>query len=312
MTVSTTTRLGIYRWTGDGDQFSRDQMDASHASLEAGVVKWGQRGAGDAARPNPSTTWTGALYYNKETGALSYTDGTEWVEIAVSGKTLASGSLILGDGVNITTGTVTGTRIGTGTSQKIGFFNATPIVQPANTLSNQAVLQNLGLVASSGDARWDVRVITSGTARPASGTLGETIYEQRTASLLTWNGSAWVGYPPMGTIEAFYGTTAPAGWLFCDGSTFSAATYPELNTLLGGNTLPDLRNRSLVGRATTGTAFGTTGQANITTNPVLFAFTPDVTTSAPTGTDVQAKALGSAETVSNVSPSGTVNFIIKT
>ncbi len=33
-------------------------------------------------------------------------------------------------------------------------------------------------------------------------------------------------------------------YLICDGSTFSAGTYPYLNTILGGNTLPDLRGRA--------------------------------------------------------------------
>lgn len=32
-------------------------------------------------------------------------------------------------------------------------------------------------------------------------------------------------------------------YLNCDGTTFSAVTYPWLNSLLGGNTLPDLRGR---------------------------------------------------------------------
>jgi hypothetical protein len=34
------------------------------------------------------------------------------------------------DAVDIETGTTTGTKIGTATTQKIGFFNATPVVQP--------------------------------------------------------------------------------------------------------------------------------------------------------------------------------------
>ena len=34
------------------------------------------------------------------------------------------------DGVNWTFGTTTGTQIGTATIQKIGFFGATPVVQP--------------------------------------------------------------------------------------------------------------------------------------------------------------------------------------
>lgn len=39
------------------------------------------------------------------------------------------------------------------------------------------------------------------------------------------------------------GCTVPP-YLNCDGTTFSAVTYPTLNTLLGGNTLPDLRGRT--------------------------------------------------------------------
>jgi len=35
-------------------------------------------------------------------------------------------------------------------------------------------------------------------------------------------------------------------YLLCDGSTFSAVTYPYLNTILGGTTLPDHRGRSRI------------------------------------------------------------------
>ena len=34
------------------------------------------------------------------------------------------------DGVNITLGSTTGTQIGTATSQKLGFYGHTPVVQP--------------------------------------------------------------------------------------------------------------------------------------------------------------------------------------
>jgi Phage Tail Collar Domain len=33
-------------------------------------------------------------------------------------------------------------------------------------------------------------------------------------------------------------------YLYCDGSTFSSATYPQLTMLLGGTTLPDMRGRT--------------------------------------------------------------------
>lgn len=43
----------------------------------------------------------------------------------------AAGHLQFGEAINILAGTTTGTKIGTATTQKIGFWNAAPIVQPA-------------------------------------------------------------------------------------------------------------------------------------------------------------------------------------
>jgi len=43
-----------------------------------------------------------------------------------------NGGATFGEGDNIAVGTSTGTKIGTATSQKIGFFNATPVVQQTN------------------------------------------------------------------------------------------------------------------------------------------------------------------------------------
>lgn len=56
--------------------------------------------------------------------------------------------------------------------------------------------------------------------------------------------------PPIGAIVPFAGTAIPAGWLLCDGSTFSGATYPGLQAALAGTTLPDLRNRFVLGAGT--------------------------------------------------------------
>lgn len=50
----------------------------------------------------------------------------------------AGGALTLFDGGNFALGTTTGTKIGTATTQKLGFWNATPVVQPAS--ANQAAL----------------------------------------------------------------------------------------------------------------------------------------------------------------------------
>lgn len=52
---------------------------------------------------------------------------------------------------------------------------------------------------------------------------------------------------PVGAILPYAGSSAPAGYLLCDGSSFSGATYPRLQTVLGGTVLPDLRKRVPVG-----------------------------------------------------------------
>lgn len=52
---------------------------------------------------------------------------------------------------------------------------------------------------------------------------------------------------PLGAITAFYGATAPTGYLLCDGSSFDSTTYPALAALLGDNHTPDLRECTLKG-----------------------------------------------------------------
>jgi hypothetical protein len=51
-----------------------------------------------------------------------------------------TGNKSLADAANIVLGTTTGSKIGTATTQKLGFWNATPIVQPA--AAAQAALTN--------------------------------------------------------------------------------------------------------------------------------------------------------------------------
>lgn len=56
---------------------------------------------------------------------------------------------------------------------------------------------------------------------------------------------------PTGTIMAYIGSTAPAGWLLCDGGSFADnAYYAQLKTLLGGLNTPNLNARYLRGAGT--------------------------------------------------------------
>ena len=48
------------------------------------------------------------------------------------------------DGRKIQTGRTTGTKIGTGTDQKIGFWNTTPIIQPTTSHAEAAFTASTG------------------------------------------------------------------------------------------------------------------------------------------------------------------------
>ena len=73
---------------------------------------------------------------------------------------------------------------------------------------------------------------------------------------------------PAGAIQAFAGSTAPVGWLACDGSAVSRTTYARLFAAVGttwgpgnGSTtfnVPDLRGRAPIGA---GTGTGLTARA---------------------------------------------------
>lgn len=69
---------------------------------------------------------------------------------------------------------------------------------------------------------------------------------------------------PVGAITAFTANSIPSGWLLCDGSTFDETLYPALFLALGGNVLPDLRNRFLEGADSVIREYKEAGLPNIT------------------------------------------------
>jgi hypothetical protein len=59
--------------------------------------------------------------------------------------------------------------------------------------------------------------------------------------------TAVFGGNPVGTVIAYWGASAPDGYLACDGSEFSPSTYPRLYERLGMAKAPDLRGVFLRG-----------------------------------------------------------------
>ncbi|MGB8816064.1 MAG: hypothetical protein WCC74_02415 [Minisyncoccia bacterium] len=68
----------------------------------------------------------------------------------------SDGSIVFGinSSGNLELSTTTGSKIGTAIGQKLSFWNATPIAQPASTTAIDTLLTNLGLRASGGIANF--------------------------------------------------------------------------------------------------------------------------------------------------------------
>jgi len=78
----------------------------------------------------------GNLWITTPNAIKFYTNGSTTVR-----ATIDSSALTLADAVNIAVNATTGTKIGTTTSQKIAFWNKTPIVQPTTAITGAAFVQ---------------------------------------------------------------------------------------------------------------------------------------------------------------------------
>jgi len=156
---------------------------------------------------------------------------------------------------------------------------------------------------------------------------------------------------PAGTITMFGGSSAPTGYLLCDGSAVSRTTYADLFTAIGttygtgdGSTtfnVPNVKGKVPVGRDSADTSFdtlGETGGAKEVTltsaqsgvpahshpfTTVKSAVMPTTTTDLPSGYNTNNTGTGTAytsnNTATNASSSHTnlqpyivFNYIIKT
>jgi hypothetical protein len=81
------------------------------------------------------------------------------------------------DGINLTFGTTTGSKIGTSTSQKLAFYNSTPVVQPSTTGTTT------GFTAGAGSAVDSAATFTGNTGSTAY-TIGDIVKALKTLGLL--------------------------------------------------------------------------------------------------------------------------------
>lgn len=111
------------------------------------------------------------------------------------------------------------------------------------------------------NANREGRLVVSPLTEEISSTSSTSTLEDRLQEL------RYTDYP--GVVKAYAGPQAPAGYLMCDGSTYSVTAHPDLfavtGYVYGGSegvfAVPDLRQRFVLGKAFSGTgaALGSAG-----------------------------------------------------
>ena len=104
--------------------------------------------------------------------------------------------------------------------------------------------------------------ICTSSTRPASPNDGRMIYETDTNLIYVYNNDtpSWTqnNFTPVGMVSPFAGSSAPDGWLLCDGQAVSQTTYAALFAVVsttydvtspgaGNFRVPDLRGRTVAG-----------------------------------------------------------------
>jgi len=143
---SATTRRGVY--------FNNTLVAAANNNILIGldISPTFTNGAFTGVSNYALRTVTGDIYFASTSGTVGIgTAPTSTYKLDVNGTARVQGDFTLSDSKNLILGTTTGTKIGTATSQKIGFWNATPIVQPTTAVTASTLVSNLGTTLTDTD-----------------------------------------------------------------------------------------------------------------------------------------------------------------
>lgn len=200
-----------------------------------------------------TATLTIPLITTSDTMALLGTSQTfTGAKTFTGGVTIQTTALTITD-VNVVLSATTGTKIGTATTQKLGFYNATPIVQPTGDVAT--ALTNLGLVASptiSATTALDGTFAVNNTADPTK-QFKWSLGNQATGSIVTLSTASTQA---TGTLSIPLFTTSDTLALLGTTQSFTGA-----KTFTGGLTVNTanmtITDVNIVLSATTGTKIGT-------------------------------------------------------
>ena len=260
MAPTQTTRLGVYRWASNDDEFTRAQMDKSHENLEDLVALF--TSGTFALRPAAAASNARAFYLATDTNVLFYSNGTTWFPV----NSFAS-PVGIAPGDSNTDGTsILAAR--SDHKHSLPAFGVAGDIEPTSTTA----VAGTDVLFARADHRH-----TIGAASVIPGSLA--VNSINAANLFTaqvveraaikdgavnkakLDSEAQI---PSGTIWAYGGTSAPSGWLFCNGAEYAVSAQNDLYNAIGYQyggsganfNVPDLRDRMPRGSASTSSGLG--------------------------------------------------------
>jgi len=245
------TRFELTLWPSDTDIFSRTQMDTSHQLIEdlGAIFRQGAIGTrGEATR------WTKSFFYDQTNGVLYFSNGTQWVKPTDFGLTAsitkvdpevakAAGSSDQAARIDHQHDTPPwgSAPVAVGTSATGGALDEFARIDHRHVIGEDAVVAGtIATGAIDSSLTFVAGVVDTAALDDEAVTKVKISADQRN---------------PAGAIMAYAGTTAPDGWLLCDGASKLVSEFNDLHTAIGyqygGSGLnfnvPDLRGRVPVG-----------------------------------------------------------------
>jgi len=221
MAVTTTTRLGVTRWSSGTDAFSRSQMDDSHAALETNAAMYAQ----DVVASRPSAGKSGRVFWATDESKLYYDNGVTWTSIGSGVFLPLSGGTLSGALTAATSYTVTGGSVLAATALTIGSSTtSSTLTAGAGTHSLEFGRRDgsssspvMNFHSSGNDISYDSRIVASG----GSGSIGQGILSLTAAGGINLNSAS----------------VSSAGLVAAVGVTTSAAlTLSDTDIVLGTTT----------------------------------------------------------------------------
>lgn len=250
MAITTTDRVAGYRWTAGTDEFTREQLDTSHANFEARIGTFYSGPTANRPTTALNTTYARSFYLDTSLNILYYCTGASDSQAWVAVNSFAAPGAVT-PGATASAGTATTLARSDHQHSLFAFATGTSAVSTAasagtadtfsrgdhvHVLANGAVTAGkIAAGAINSSSLFTTGVVTSSVIADDAVTRNKIVATERI---------------PVGTIIPYVGLTAPTGWMMCEGGEISATS--ELGVLLGsrygtgsaGNVrVPDLRNR---------------------------------------------------------------------